>query len=169
MTYPSVKRRSNAEDFREEAYLRTGTMTYPSVKTRSNAVYSSLLNSDNLAIGAIERINIAHRVLGQPELTIEQAKEIGSHGDEYVSEYWHSSINHGGFWSTDQAAGKPNFIEGGQANGFGFTQSTFHKLHCLANLRMMLAWHITGNGDKMTRDMNVHAIHCLVSVAKPFR
>lgn len=74
---------------------------------------------------------------------------------------------HGGFWTTDQAVGKPNFIEGGQVNDFGFTQCTFHKLHCLANLRMMLAWHITGEGDKMTHDMNVHAIHCLVSVVKP--
>jgi hypothetical protein len=63
-------------------------------------------------------------------------------------------------------AGKPNFIEGGQANGFGFTQSTYHKLHCLANLRIMLAWQITGN-SKMTHDMNAHAIHCLVTVADP--
>ncbi|KAK2005855.1 hypothetical protein LZ32DRAFT_545201, partial [Colletotrichum eremochloae] len=74
---------------------------------------------------------------------------------------WQSSMKHGDFWTDDQPAGKPNFIKSGQSNGFGFTQSTYHKLHCLANLRMMLAWHITGNGHKMTRDMNVHAMHCL--------
>jgi Mycotoxin biosynthesis protein UstYa len=146
----------------------TGTIPNSNAEQQcSNAMYSSLLNRDNLALGAIERINIARRILHQPELTMEQAKEMGSHSDEYVSEYWNSSMSHGGFWTTDQAAGKPNFIEGGQANRFGFTQSIFHKLHCLANLRMMLAWYITGNSDNMTRDMNAHAIHCLVSVAKP--
>ncbi|KJZ70174.1 hypothetical protein HIM_10434 [Hirsutella minnesotensis 3608] len=116
-------RRSDAQDFREEAYLRSGGMTYPkAIQARSDTVntYSNLLNRENLALGAIERINIAHRILG-----------------------------------------KPNFIEGGQANGFGFTQSTFHKLHCLANLRMILSWHIAGNGDRMERDMNAHTIHCL--------
>ncbi|KAK2591445.1 hypothetical protein QQS21_010854 [Conoideocrella luteorostrata] len=161
MTYPSVAKRGTAEDFREEAYLRSGTMTYPSVAKRGDDGYSRLLDRSNLALGAIERINIAHRVLHQQEITMEQAKETGSHSDEYVSAYWQSSMEHGGFWTSDQAAGKPNFIEGGQGNGFGFTQSTFHKLHCLANLRMMLAWHINGSGDKMTRDMNVHVIHCL--------
>lgn len=97
---------------------------------------------------------------------MEEAKETASHSDEYVNRYWQSSMEHGDFWTTDQPAGKPNLIEGSQSNGFCFTQSTYHKLHRLANLRMMLAWHITGNGNKMTRDMNVHAIHCLVSVAQ---
>ncbi len=92
----------------------------------------SLLNRDNLALEAIERINIARRILGQPELTLEQAMKMGSHSDEYLSEYWNSSMSYGSFWTTDQAAGKPNFIEGGQTNGFGYTQSTFHKLHCLS-------------------------------------
>lgn len=168
MAYPkTVEQRSNAEDFREQVYTRGGAMAYPKViEQRSDTPYSSLLNRDNLALGAVERINIAHRVLGKAELTMEEAKEMGSHGDEYLSEYWHTSMNYGGFWTTDQAAGKPNFVQGGQANGFGFTQSSFHKLHCLANLRMMLAWHIAGNGDKMTRDMNAHTIHCLVSIAE---
>ena len=94
---------------------------------------------------------------------MDKAKQMLSKGDDFVTEYWRSSMKHGGFWTGDQVKGKPNFIEGGQVNGFGFTQSTFHKLHCLANLRMMLAWHINGNGTKMTRDMNVHAMHCLVS------
>jgi hypothetical protein len=140
-------------------------MTYNA--KRSNDVYGGLLNRENLALGAIERINIARRVTSQPELTMEKVREMGSHGDEYVSNYWNSSMSHGGFWTADQPAGQPNFIEGGQANGFGFTQSTFHKRHCLANIRTMLAWHITGNSDKMTNDMNVHGIHCLVRVAKP--
>ncbi|KID59732.1 uncharacterized protein G6M90_00g052140 [Metarhizium brunneum] len=157
-----VNKRGNAEDFREEVYTRAGTMAYPKVvEGRSIDVYSSLLIRDNLALGAIERINIAHRILGKPELTIEQAKEIGSHGDEYLTGYWNSSMKHGDFWTSDQAIGKPNFIKGGQSNRFGFTQSTFHKLYCLANLRMILAWHITGSGNKMTRDLNAHTIHCL--------
>ncbi|GAB0139017.1 hypothetical protein EsDP_00007235 [Epichloe bromicola] len=164
MTYPKVspEKRSNAEDFREQTYTRGGVMTYPNDAEKRDATeYSKLLDRKNLALGAIERINIAHRVQGKPEITLEEAKEMSSHGDEYVSQYWQSSMTHAGFWTTDQATGKPNFVEGGQLNGFGFTQSTYHKLHCLANLRMMLTWHITGNGSKMTRDMNVHAIHCL--------
>ncbi|KYK54912.1 hypothetical protein DCS_06873 [Drechmeria coniospora] len=164
MTYPKViEQRSDAEDFREESYTRSGGMTYPKVveQRSTKGDYSTLLNRENLALGAIERINIAHRVRGVPEVTMEQAKEIGSHGDDYISGYWASSVKHGDFWTLDQAAGKPNFIEGGQANGFGFTQSTFHKLHCLANLRMILSWHMTGNGAKLTRDMNMHTIHCL--------
>jgi hypothetical protein len=159
----TVKTKRDTQD-REHVYLKSGTMT---VKAKRNTdVYSSLLNQGNLAQGAVERINIERRVLGQPELTMDQAKEIGSHSDEYMSGYWNSSMSHGGFWTDDQPAGKPNFIEGGQANRFGFTQSTYHKLHCLANFRTILAWQITGNGNKMTRDMNAHAIHCLVSVAK---
>lgn len=163
-----VNKRGNAEDFREEVYTRAGTMAYPKVvEGRSIDVYSSLLIRDNLALGAIERINIAHRILGKPELTIEQAKEIGSHGDEYLTSYWNSSMKHGDFWTSDQAIGKPNSIKGGQSNGFGFTQSIFHKLYCLANLRMILAWHITGSGNKMTRDLNAHTIHCLVRTVLP--
>ncbi|KAG8427868.1 hypothetical protein J3459_006276 [Metarhizium acridum] len=142
-------------------YTRGGTMYWVSAQQRSNTKYDSVLNRDNLALGAIERINIAHRTLGQPELIQEEIKEDKQLGDEYISEYWNSSIRYGGFWTSDQVKDEPDFIEGGQANGFGFTQSTFHKLHRLVNLRMMLAGHITGNGDKMTRDMNVHAMHCL--------
>lgn len=166
MTYPKTidQRANNAEDIREETYTRGGAMTYPkTINQRRDDVYSALLDRNNLALGAVERINIAHRVLGKPEITMQEANETASHSDEYVDGYWQSSMKHGDFWTTDQPAGKPNFVEGGQSNGFGFTQSTYHKLHCLANLRMMLAWHITGNGDKMTRDMNVHAMHCLVS------
>lgn len=52
-------------------------MTYPNtVEQRSNDKYSNLLDRDNLALGAIERINIAHRILEQPELTIEQARKL---------------------------------------------------------------------------------------------
>ncbi|KAM3512463.1 hypothetical protein MY11210_003880 [Beauveria gryllotalpidicola] len=156
-----VCKRSRDGDEREQQYLRSGTMTSLNRRGNTDDAYESLVNGNNLALGAVERINIAHRVLGHAEITAKQAKEIGSHGDEYVSNYWSSSMKHGHFWTTDQPAGKPNFIEGGQINGFGFIQSTFHKLHCLANLRMMLAWHITGNGGNMSRDMNVHAIHCL--------
>lgn len=166
MTYPKTidQRHNNAEDVREQTYTRGGAMTYPkTISQRRDDVYNTLLDRNNLALGAVERINIAHRVLGKPEITMQEANETASHSDEYVNEYWQSSMKHGDFWTTDQPVGKPNFIEGGQSNGFGFTQSTYHKLHCLANLRMMLAWHITGNGDKMTRDMNVHAMHCLVS------
>lgn len=97
-----VDKRNDAEDLREETYTRGRAMTYPNVelnvKQRSDDVYENLLNRDNLALGAIERINIAHRILNQPELTMEAAKEIGSHGDEYILEYWNSSINYGGFW-----------------------------------------------------------------------
>ncbi|KJK77216.1 hypothetical protein H634G_07523 [Metarhizium anisopliae BRIP 53293] len=154
-----VNKRGNAEDFREEAYTRAGTMTYPKVvERRSIDVYSSLLIRDNLALKAIERINTAHRILGKPELT---KKEIGSHGDEYLTGYWNSSMKHGDFWTSDQAISKPNFIKCVYSNRFGFTQSTFHKLYCLANLRIILAWHITGSGNKMTRDLNAHTIHCL--------
>ncbi len=161
-------RRSTAEDDREDAYLRSGAMSYPqAVSRRSDDVYDNLLNCDSLALGAIARINIAHRVLGKPEVTAQQTKDMASQSDDYVSNYWNSSMTHGSFWTTDQAAGKPNFMEGGQANGFGLTQSTYHKLHCLANIRMIFSWHITNNSDKMTRDMNVHTIHCLVSSAKP--
>lgn len=139
-------------------------MTYPNaVNKRSTDDYDSLLDRKSLALGAIERINIAHRVQGRPEITKKDAEETSSHADEYVANYWNESMKHGDFWKTDQVAGKPNFIEGGQDNGFGFIQSTYHKLHCLANIRMMLSWHITGNQDKMTHDMNVHTIHCLVS------
>ncbi|GKT52384.1 uncharacterized protein ColSpa_12565 [Colletotrichum spaethianum] len=109
------------------------------VNQRRDDVYDSLLDRNSLALGAVERINIAHRVLGKPEITMQEVKETASHSDEYVNEYWQSSMKHGEFWTADQPAGKPNFIEGGQSNGFGFTQSTYHKLHCLANLQMMLA------------------------------
>ncbi|EXU98299.1 DUF3328 domain protein [Metarhizium robertsii] len=149
-----VNKRGNAEDFREEAYTRAGTMTYPERQSNANTedfreeVYTP-----------IERINTAHRILGKPELT---KKEIGSHGDEYLTGYWNSSMKHGDFWTSNQAIGKLNFIKCGQSNRFGFTQSTFHKLYCLANLRIILAWHITGSGNKMTRDLNAHTIHCLV-------
>ncbi|KAG5979690.1 hypothetical protein E4U55_004870 [Claviceps digitariae] len=164
MAYPNVakEKRGSGEEFREEVYMRSGAMAYPNVaEKREVSNDDQLLDRNNLALGAIERINIARRVQGQPEITLQQAEETGSHGDEYLAQYWQSSMNHAGFWAGDQVAGKPNFMEGGQLNGFGFTQSTYHKLHCLANLRMMLAWHITGNGSKMTRDMNAHAIHCL--------
>ncbi|KAI3391383.1 hypothetical protein diail_7452 [Diaporthe ilicicola] len=164
MAYPKMldQRDNSSEDIREETYTPSGAMTYPkTVDQRRDDVYSSLLDRNNLALGAVERINIAHRVLGKPEITMQEANETASHSDEYVDEYWQSSMKHVGFWTTDQPVGKPNFIKGGQSNGFGFTQSTYHKLHCLANLRMMLAWHITGNGDKMTRDMNLYAMHCL--------
>ncbi|OAQ61057.1 hypothetical protein VFPPC_13201 [Pochonia chlamydosporia 170] len=155
-------KRSNDEEFREDMYLRSGAMHWTNDNDkRSVDLYNSLANRNNLALGAIERVNIANRVLGKPEITMDNAKEMQSKGDEFVTGYWGSSMKHGDFWADDQVTGKPNFIEGGQVNGFGFTQSSFHKLHCLANLRMMLAWHITGNGPKMTRDMNVHAMHCL--------
>lgn len=66
MTYPkTTDQRNNAEDFREETYTRGGAMTYPkTVNQRDDDVYSTLLDRNNLALGAIERINIAHRVLG---------------------------------------------------------------------------------------------------------
>ncbi|KAF1734548.1 hypothetical protein CRV24_006089 [Beauveria bassiana] len=162
--------RSEAEEMREAAYLRGGTMYSNGKTTRSevkgstdsdDAVYGSLLNHDNLALGAIERVNVAHRVTGKPELTKEKTDAMSSNADNWVKGYWGSSMKHGTFWTTDQVHGEPNFIEGGQVNDYGFVQSTYHKRHCLANLRMMLAWHIAGDGSKMTNDMNVHAIHCL--------
>ncbi|KAG6028027.1 hypothetical protein E4U41_000791 [Claviceps citrina] len=79
---------------------------------------------------------------------------------EFTTEDWQPSTTHAGFWTTDQAPGKPNLVEGGQLNGFGFTQSTYHMLHCFANLCMMLAWHITGDGQQ--NDMDVHASHRLL-------
>lgn len=160
----SVKR-SDVEDTREFAYAKSGAMGGGIKRSAINtaALYDSLLNRDNLALGAIERVNIAHRVSGKPELTADGAAKMSADGDAWVANYWASSVNHGGFWTGDQVEGEPNFIEGGQANGFGFIQSTYHRRHCLANLRMMLAWQITGNGSKMTADMNAHAIHCLVS------
>ncbi|KAM3460275.1 hypothetical protein NHJ6243_006093 [Beauveria neobassiana] len=162
--------RSEAEEMREAAYLRGGTMYSNGKTTRSevkgstdsdDTVYGSLLNHDNLALGAIERVNVAHRVTGKPELTKEKTDAMSSNADNWVKGYWGSSMKHGTFWTTDQVHGEPNFIEGGQVNGYGFVQSTYHKRHCLANLRMMLAWHIAGDASKMTNDMNVHAIHCL--------
>ncbi|KAL3952620.1 hypothetical protein ACCO45_012563 [Purpureocillium lilacinum] len=120
MTSLPILKRNDAQDLREEAYLRSGSMTSLPISKRdnnnNNNPYTHLLNRHNLALGAIERINIAHRVLHKPEITSERARKITAQGDE---------------------------------------------LHCLANIRMMLAWHITGNGKKMTRDMNVHTIHCL--------
>ncbi|RDA91569.1 hypothetical protein CP533_5979 [Ophiocordyceps camponoti-saundersi (nom. inval.)] len=167
-TMTSPNKRSTAEEAREAMYLRSGTMTdnqkvkrSTTSKDQSDSGYNNLLDRQNLALGAIERINISRRIRGKPELTAQEAEKTASHGDEFVSDYWNSSIKHGGFWSTDQVEGKPNFVEGGQVNGFGFTQSTYHKLHCLANLRMLLAWHIDGKAEKMTRDIEVHAIHCL--------
>lgn len=171
-TTNSKAARSEAEDMREAAYLRGGTMYSNGKTTRSevkgstdsdDTVYGSLLNHDNLALGAIERVNVAHRVTGKPELTKEKTDAMSSNADNWVKGYWGSSMKHGTFWTTDQVHGEPNFIEGGQVNGYGFVQSTYHKRHCLANLRMMLAWHIAGDASKMTNDMNVHAIHCLVS------
>ena len=130
-----------------------------------NETYGAMLNRNNLALGAIERINVARRVQHKPELTITEVQENKSDGDAFVSHYWNSSMAHGQFWEGDQEARKPDFIEGGQNNDFGFTESTFHKRHCLSNLRMILAWYVTKNAaEKMTRDMNVHAMHCLVSV-----
>ncbi|KGQ08178.1 hypothetical protein BBAD15_g6503 [Beauveria bassiana D1-5] len=170
-TYSNGKTtRSEAEEMREAAYLRGGTMYSNGKTTRSevkgstdsdDTVYGSLLNHDNLALGAIERVNVAHRVTGKPELTKEKTDAMSSNADNWVKGYWGSSMKHGTFWTTDQVHGEPNFIEGGQVNGYGFVQSTYHKRHCLANLRMMLAWHIAGDASKMTNDMNVHAIHCL--------
>ncbi|RDA83207.1 hypothetical protein CP532_4372 [Ophiocordyceps camponoti-leonardi (nom. inval.)] len=171
MTHQKNKRET-AEEAREAAYLRSGTMTHQKMKNkRSNPpkssnetnadAYGSLLDRQNLALGAIERINISRRIRGQPEMTEAQAADKASHADEYVSGYWRSSMDHGRFWTADQVEGRPNFVEGGQGNGFGFTQSTFHKLHCLASLRMLLSWHIGGEGGRMTRDIEVHAIHCL--------
>ncbi|RCI12685.1 hypothetical protein L249_1006 [Ophiocordyceps polyrhachis-furcata BCC 54312] len=157
-------KRSDAEEVRESDYASENAMIKRSDvddSDKSDAGYSSLLDRKNLALGAIERINISRRIRGKPEVTKQEIKDKASHADEYVSNYWRSSMKHGRFWTTDQAQGRPNFVEGGQANGFGFTQSTYHKLHCLANIRMILAWHIHGRGDKMTRDMEVHAIHCL--------
>ncbi len=168
-------RRSEAEDSREFAYLKGGKMTAGTKRSQAddinrnrsnNALYGSLLNSDSLALGAIERVNIAHRVTGRPELTKETTEALASNADSWAKAYWQSSMQHGTFWTIDQADGEPNFIEGGQGNGFGFVQSTYHKRHCLANLRMMLSWHIAGDGSKGTDDMNVHAIHCLVR--RPF-
>lgn len=170
MTSLPILKRNDAQDLREEAYLRSGSMTSLPISKRdnnnNNNPYTHLLSRHNLALGALERINIAHRVLHKPEITSQRAQKITAQGDEYVAQYWASSMNPGGFWTEDQTVGRPNFVQGGQTNGFGFTQSAFHRLHCLANIRMMLAWHITGNGRKMTRDMNVHTIHCLVSPVK---
>ncbi|KAJ6786121.1 hypothetical protein PWT90_02477 [Aphanocladium album] len=172
----SVEIRSDAEDMRELAYLRGGKMTAASKRSDaedmrelaylkrsdiSDPLYSSLLDRDNLALGAIERVNIAHRVSGKPELTKDETDEMSLQSHDWAKNYWNSSVKHGTYWTTDQVEGEPNFIEGGQGNGFGFVQSTYHKRHCLANLRMMLSWFITGTGSKMTDDMNVHAIHCL--------
>ncbi|KAK4088015.1 hypothetical protein Purlil1_7773 [Purpureocillium lilacinum] len=165
MTSLPILKRNDAQDLREEAYLRSGSMTSLPISKRdnnnNNNPYTHLLNRHNLALGALERINIAHRVLHKPEITSQRAQKITAQGDEYVAQYWASSMNPGGFWTEDQMVGRPNFVQGGQTNGVGFTQSTFHRLHCLANIRMMLAWHITGNGKRMTREMNVHTIHCL--------
>ncbi|KAJ3494829.1 hypothetical protein NLG97_g3827 [Lecanicillium saksenae] len=155
-------KRSDAEDMREFAYLRGGKMTGANKRSdSSDSLYSSLLDRDNLALGAIERVNIAHRISGKSELTNGEIDEMSLQGHDWAKNYWNSSVKHGTYWTTDQVEGEPNFIEGGQGNGFGFVQSTYHKRHCLANLRMMLSWFITGTGSKMTDDMNVHAIHCL--------
>lgn len=158
--YWANSKRDDSEDFREEGYLRSGSMYW--VNNKRDGRYDSLLDRKNLALGAVERVNIAHRVLGKPGITMNEATEAASHGVGFVNSYWNASVRHGNFWATDQPAGKPNFIEGGQANGFGYTQSTYHKLHCLANLRTVLAWHIMGQGLNVTKDMDVHTIHCLV-------
>ena len=160
----SKKRNDAAEPVREGSYLRSGTMA--GSKKRDDGLYGALLNREDLALGALERVNIVYRILGEPEITLGEAQEMGSHGDQFLNDYWQTSMHHGSFWKTDQAWGEPNFIEGGQANGFGFTQSSFHKLHCLANIRTILAWHIMGEGENMSRDMTAHAIHCLVSSPK---
>ncbi|POS72876.1 hypothetical protein DHEL01_v208727 [Diaporthe helianthi] len=69
-------------------------------------------------------------------------------------------MKHGGSWTTDQPVGMLKFIKGGQSNGLAFTQNTHNKVHCLTSLRVMLDWHMAGNGQKMARDMIVEAIHC---------
>ncbi|KHO11640.1 FAD-binding, type 2 [Metarhizium robertsii ARSEF 23] len=49
MTYPERQSNANTEDFREEVYTRAGTVAYPKVvEGRSIDVYSSLLIRDNL-------------------------------------------------------------------------------------------------------------------------
>lgn len=162
---------SNSEKVCEDMYLRSGAMTMAGASKRSNRhwtdpTYESLLTRQNLALGAYERVNIARRITGKSELTPQEVLQDGPTGTNFTSNYWQEATAHGQFWTTDQQQDKPNFIEGGQSNGYGFIQSTYHKLHCLANIQMILAWHITGQAEKMSQDMNAHTIHCLLS-SKP--
>lgn len=100
-------KRSTDESFREDAYLRTGTMT----GNKRHLLDDEILNRDSLALGAVGRVNIVHHILGDPELTLDEAAEMGSQDNQYIFKFWQDSVHHGYFWTSDQFHGRPNFIE----------------------------------------------------------
>lgn len=64
MTGQKKRSELNEDEFdREGVYTRGGAMTSDNaIEKRGNDDYAALLNHDNLALGAIERINITYRV-----------------------------------------------------------------------------------------------------------
>lgn len=92
-------------------YLLDDTMYW--ANNKRDDVYGSLLDRKSLDLGAVEHVNIAHRVFDMPEITLDEARETASNGNECVDTYWSALVQHGNFWTADQPTGKPNFVEGG--------------------------------------------------------
>src|ERR1700760_649225 len=81
----SLVKRNAGTEARELMYTKGGTMYWPDKTSDSsqvkrtadtdNETYGAMLNRNNLALGAIERINVARRVQHKPELTITEVQE----------------------------------------------------------------------------------------------